>query len=148
MQNVVRIFLRFRRKVSPEPCERMQMQLLLYNLHSSGISLWIRRGYAGVERFFFLTWEKLEDAQHLNNGCRFSQQPIIESREKITRNKTLSIDYKQRPFRLDESRRNRESRIETQQSRIECRFSTRFSQGSRIECQLTFERYCTLYNVA
>ena len=35
-------------------------------------------------------------------------------------------------------RRNRESRIETQQSRIE----SRFSRGLRIECQFTFERYC------
>ena len=29
-------------------------------------------------------------------GCRFSQQSSIESREQITRNKILLIDYKQR----------------------------------------------------
>ena len=51
---------------------------------------------------------------------------------------------------------NRESRIEcrelsmeNQESSVENRaildsiLDPRFSQGSRIECQLTFERYCT-----
>ena len=32
----------------------------------------------------------------MNKGCRFSQQSSIESREQITQNKTLLIDYKQR----------------------------------------------------
>ena len=98
------------------------------------------------------------------SSCRFLQQPIIEStcREQITRNNTLSIDYKQRPFRIDDSRRNQDSRIETQQSIIESRFSTRFSilnsildsqldsrfsRGSRIECQLTFDWYCITKNL-
>ena len=92
-----------------------------------------------MEEKVFLTWEKLEDTQNLNKGCRFSQQSSIKSREQITGNKTLSIDYKQRPFRFNESHRNRESRVETQQLRIE----SRFWRGSRIECQLTFEQYCT-----
>ena len=126
-------------QVHPSSASICKCQLLLYNLHSSGIScknqlsllfLWRRKG--------FLTWEKLEDTQNLNKGCRFSQQSSIKSREQITGNKTLSIDYKQRPFRFNESHRNRESRVETQQLRIE----SRFWRGSRIECQLTFEQYC------
>ena len=68
-------------------------------------------------------WERLEDAvQNLNKGCRFLQQSRIKSREQITRNKTLLIDYKQRPFQFDESRRNRELTIETQRSRIKSQF--------------------------
>ena len=65
-------------------------------------------------------WEKLEDAQNLNKGCRFSQQLLywvlrVESREQIAWNKTLSIDYKQRPFRFDESCRNQESSVDSRE---------------------------------
>ena len=46
----------------------------------------------------FLTWERLEDAQNLNNGCGFSQQLSIARRieSKLLETKTLLIDYKQR----------------------------------------------------
>ena len=82
------------------------------------------------------------------SSCRFLQQPIIEStcREQITRNNTLSIDYKQRPFRIDDSCRNQDSRIETQQSRIESRFSIRFSILTRIENWVSTYFWLVLYN--
>ena len=64
----------------------------------------------------------------------------IESREQITRNKPFIIVCKQRPFRF-ESCRNRESRLNNRESSLD----SRFSRGSRIKCQLTFERYCTLH---
>ena len=59
------------------------------------------------------------------------QQPIIESTcrdEQITRNNTLSIDYKQRPFQLDESRRNRESSLDSQ---LESQLNSREDRESR-----------------
>ena len=94
-------------------------------------------------RKIFWTWEKLEDAQNLNKGCRFSQQSSIESRGQITQNKTLLIDYKQRDrsglislagIENQESRRNnRESSLDSQLdfrllilARIENRVSTYF----------------------
>ena len=63
-------------------------------------------------------WEKLEDTQNLNKGCRFSQQSSIKSREQNGLKQTLTIDYKQRPFWFDESRRNRESRLNNWESSL------------------------------
>ena len=59
--------------------------------------------------------------QNLNKGCRLWQQPRLESE---------LLETKQRSFWFDVSRWNQVSRMETQQSRI--------------ECQLTFERYGSL----
>ena len=69
---------------------------------------------------------------------------LVDSRSnQVSRVESELIETKQRPFQFDESRRNQKSRIETQQSRIESRIlDSWFSQGLRIECQLTFERYC------
>ena len=69
------------------------------------------------------TWTKV---------VRFSQQSSIESKEQIK----LKTKW---PFIIDWWV-SQESRIETQQS---TRLDSRFSRGLRIECQLTFERYCT-----
>ena len=60
--------------------------------------------------------------QNLNKGCRLWQQPRLESE---------LLETKQRSFWFDVSRWNQVSRMETQQSRI--------------ECQLTFERYSVVY---
>ena len=75
----------------------------------------------------FLTWKELEDVQNLNKGCRFSQQLRIENWEQITRNKNPIINKE--AILVDKSRRNRESRIETQQleSSLDSWFLTRFS---------------------
>ena len=64
-------------------------------------------------------WEKLEDAQNLNKGCRFSQLSSIKSREQNGLKQTLTIDYKQRPFWFDESCRNRESRLNNWESSLD-----------------------------
>ena len=65
--------------------------------------------------------------QNLNKGCRLWQQLRVESE---------LLETKQRPFWFDVSCWNQVSRMETQQSRI--------------ECQLTFEPYgsvCCQINV-
>ena len=46
---------------------------------------------------------------------------------RVSRVESELLETKQRPFQFDESRRNRESPIETQQSRIESQFLIRFS---------------------
>ena len=38
---------------------------------------------------------------------------------------------------------NQESRRNNREASLDSRLNSRFLQGSRIECQLTFERYCT-----
>ena len=78
----------------------------------------------------------LEDAQNLNKGCRFSQQSSIESREQITRNKTLLIDYKQRDHSGLISLagiENQEWRRNNWESRLDSRLDSRFLILARIE---------------
>ena len=106
---------------------------------------WVEFVILWSRKIFFLTRENLEDAPNLNKGCRFWQQPIIEStcREQITRNKTLSIDSKKRLFRLDESRRNRELRRNNQESRLDSRLDSREDRESSVNLLLN----CTVRSV-
>ena len=105
IQNAVRTFLRFWRRMSPEDCEReckcqqcYCIICIVQEVHAR-IKRWV--GFVILQsKKIFLTWEKL------NKGCRFSEVSTIESREQTTRKKTFIIHYKQRPFRFDESRRN------------------------------------------
>ena len=90
-------------------------------------------------RKIFLTWEKLEDAQNLNKGCRFSQQSSIESREQITQNKTLLIDYKQRDRSGSISLAgiaNQESRHKNRESSLDSRLDSREDRESSVNLLL------------
>ena len=99
-------------------------------------------------RKIFLTWEKLEDAQNLNKGCRFSQQSSIESREQITRNKTLLIDYKQRDhsgFISLAGIENQESRRNNRESSLDSQLDFRLLILARIKNQVSTYFWTVLY---
>ena len=72
----------------------------------------------------FLKWKKLEYYTKLEQRLL-----LVDSRSsRVSRVETPELlETKQRPFRIDESCRNRESRIKMQQSRMESLFLTRFS---------------------
>ena len=94
----------------------------------------------------FLTREKLEDCQKLELrllDSRSNQESTVQSKLH-SKQKPSIMDYKQRPFQFDESRRNRESRRNNRESSLDSFYSftalfkskltqSRFSILARIE---------------
>ena len=88
-----------------------------------GIKRWVKfvNLKSSSKVFSDVTEVRLNITQNLNKGCRLWQQPRVDSE---------LLETKQRPFGFDVSHWNQASRMETQQSRI--------------ECQLAFEEYSSV----
>ena len=94
--------------------------------------------FFGVEDFFDMR-EVRRCSKLEKKGCRFSQQSSIKSREQITRNKTLLIDYKQRDCSGLISRagiKNRDTKIKNRVSILDLILDSRKDRESSVNLLL------------
>ena len=81
-----------------------------------------------------MQWKVFSDIREVRRLFKTWTIVVDSRRNQVSRAESEFLEPKQSPFRFDASCRNRVLR---QQSRIQSRFSIRFSRGSRIECQLS-----------
>ena len=91
---------------------------------------------------YFIEYKDFSDVREVRRLLKtWSKVVIITFRfssSQVSRVESELLETKQRPFRLMSL-----AGIENWVSILDSILYARFSRGSRIECQLTFERYCT-----